>query len=293
MLHEETDNSWQKFIAKTARKLFHREQWFIEIEISPSTTCGLEFSGGIPLYPPPDRFWADPFVVSTSVAHYIFVEEAHYATGKGHIAVIDVSHAGVLRNVTTILERPYHLSYPFLFEWDRTWYMIPESSQNQAVELYRSVEFPHRWVLDRVLMAGVRAADATIVAHNGRWWMFLTQAKRGESIHEHLYLYHAETPIGPYLPHSGNPIKSGLRGTRPAGALFQRAGALHRPAQDCSRVYGEAVILHRVDELSTARYVEVEVGRIAPKWRPEVRRVHTVNGSTQITVVDALRWIPR
>ena len=47
--------------------------------------------------------------------------------------------------------------------------MLPETSGNRTVELYRCVEFPHRWELDRVLMDGVHAVDATLAEHDRRW----------------------------------------------------------------------------------------------------------------------------
>jgi hypothetical protein len=293
MLREETDSGVMRLAAKVWRKLFYREQWFLQIELPASGDLMTDFKRCAPLYPPPDRFWADPFVLSMPDAHYIFVEELPFSTGQGHIAVLELSRDGTLGAARKILERPYHLSYPFLFKWDGVLYMLPESGQNRTVELYRCTAFPDRWVEDRVLLSGVHSADATLVEHDGCWWMFMTQAAPGQSIHEHLYLYRADTPLGPFSPHPGNPVKSGLRGTRPAGALFRHEGALYRPTQDCARVYGEAVVVQRVDELTATRFHETEVGRMAPDRSSETRRLHTVNAGDGIRVMDALRWISK
>lgn len=293
MLREETDSWVLQLAAKAWRKLFCREQWFLLVEIPATEGVMPDLQRFVPIYPPPDRFWADPFVLSTPDAHYIFVEELPFATGKGHIAVLELSRDGTLRSARKVLEQPYHLSYPFLFKWDGDLYMLPESGQNWTVELYRCVDFPERWVKDRVLLSDVRSGDATLVEHEGRWWMFMTQAEPGRSIHAHLYLYWAETPLGPFLSHPGNPVKSGLRGTRPAGALFYQEGSLYRPTQDCSRAYGEAVVLQRVDELTDTGFRETEVGRVAPDRRSEARRLHTVNAGDGIRVMDALRWIAK
>jgi hypothetical protein len=293
MLREETDSRVMRLAAKVYRKLFCREQWFLQIELRAGGGVMPDLQRCVPIYPPPDRFWADPFVLSTPNAHYIFVEELLFSEGKGCIAVVELSRDGNLGSVRKVLERPYHLSYPFLFYWDGALYMLPESGANRTVELYRCIEFPGHWVHDRVLLSGVHAADATLLEHDGRWWMFMTQAAPGQSIHEHLHLYWAETPLGPFVPHPGNPVKSGLRGTRPAGALFSHQGALYRPTQDCSRVYGEGVVLQRVDELSTGGFLETEVGRIVPEQGSEARRVHTLNAGNGIRVMDALRWIAK
>ena len=39
------------------------------------------------------------------------------------------------------LERDYHLSYPFIFEWESRLYMIPETTVTRQVELYLCTEF--------------------------------------------------------------------------------------------------------------------------------------------------------
>jgi hypothetical protein len=47
-----------------------------------------------------------------------------------------------------VLERSYHLSYPFIFRWGSDIFMIPETSDNRTVEVYRAVEFPGKWELE-------------------------------------------------------------------------------------------------------------------------------------------------
>ncbi len=37
---------------------------------------------------------------------------------KGHISVIRMDEQGVYSEPVKVLERPYHLSYPFVFEWE-------------------------------------------------------------------------------------------------------------------------------------------------------------------------------
>ena len=62
----------------------------------------------------------------------------------------------------TALEREYHLSYPFVFEWEDDVYLIPESTASKRVELYRAESFPDRWSLAGVLLErrGGRRRDA-------------------------------------------------------------------------------------------------------------------------------------
>jgi hypothetical protein len=97
-----------------------------------------------------------------------------------------------------VLERDYHLSYPFLVEQDGELYMIPESGRNRTVEVYRCIDFPLRWRLERVLLDGVRLVDATFHRGEDRWWMFANAAAGGSRVFDdELHLFHAERLLGP------------------------------------------------------------------------------------------------
>ena len=71
-----------------------------------------------------------------------------------------------------MLERDYHLSYPFLFEWHGQLSMAPETKRNKTIELYRYVEFPLKWEFERVIIDDVQAVDATLHELDGMWWLF-------------------------------------------------------------------------------------------------------------------------
>ena len=238
------------------------------------------------LIPPKDRFWADPFVIETEGRCYVFVEEYLYQTEKGHISVIELDRNGVVQGPTKILERDYHLSYPHVFEWNNQYYMVPESASNRTVELYRSTSFPFEWELEKVLMTDIRAKDATLAEIDGTWWMFVSIAEH--SIPDELYLFFAKTPLGPWTPHRRNPVKSDVRGSRPAGRLFHWHGDLYRPAQDSSGRYGYAISINRIIQINPEMFCEEEVSKILPNWRKDLIGTHTLNTSDNLTVTDCL-----
>jgi hypothetical protein len=245
-----------------------------------------------PLIPPRDRFWADPFPVQHGGRHFLFVEEWTYAQRKAHISVMELAADGrSFAPPVPVLQRPYHLSYPFVFRWKDEWYMVPETGGNRTVELYRASDFPYAWELDRVLLSDLHAVDATLAEVGGRWWMFANVAVPGASTVDELHLFHADTPHGPWRAHRRNPVKSDARNARPAGRLFSSQGRLYRPAQDCSVRYGYAVVVNRVERLDESEYREVEVSRLLPRWRPGIVGVHTLNAAGRLTVVDA--WMKR
>ena len=244
------------------------------------------------LIPPKDRFWADPCVIEAEGRYYVFLEEYLNEKAKGHISVMELNRKGVVSGPTTVLNRPYHLSYPFVFEWNGNYYMIPESAANKTVELYRSTSFPFEWELEKVLMTDVRAKDATLAKVDGIWWMFVSIAEH--SIPDELYLFSAESPLGPWTPHRRNPVKSDVRGSRPAGGLFNWNEDLYRPAQNSSGRYGYAISINRVTQLDHERFSEEQVSEILPNWNKNLLGTHTISIAGDLTVVDCLmkraRW---
>ena len=244
------------------------------------------------LLPPGDRFWADPFAIKADDRYYVFIEEYLYDTAKGHVSVIELDRKGVVKGPTKVLERDYHLSYPFVFEWNGNYYMVPESAANKTIELYRAKSFPFVWQLEKVLMTDVRAKDATLAEIDGTWWMFVSISEH--SIPDELYLFSAATPLGPWKPHRRNPVKSDVRGSRPAGALFEWNGDVYRPAQDSSGRYGYAISINRITQLDHDQFREEQVSSILPNWNRDLLATHTIGIAGDLTVVDCLikrsRW---
>ena len=245
------------------------------------------------LTPPKELFWADPCAVKAGDRYYVFLEEYSYANAKGHISVMELDRKkGVIQGPETILDRDYHLSYPFVFEWNGDYYMVPESAANKTIELYRSTSFPFEWKLEKVLMTGVRAKDATLVQVDGSWWMFVSIAEN--CIPDELSLFYANCPLGPWTPHPRNPVKSDVRGSRPAGPLFEWNGEVYRPAQNSSGRYGYATSINRITKLDREDFQEEEVSTILPNWKKDLLGTHTLSIAGDLTVVDCLmkrsRW---
>ena len=240
--------------------------------------------------PPRDRFWADPFPVRVPGGHVVFVEEYLYERGRAHISALEVSASGATSTPVPVLEREYHLSYPLILEWRGERFMIPESSGGRTVDAYRATSFPDAWTLEAQLLGDVRAVDATPIEVEGRWWMFAGVAPEPHShasdLQEELHLFHAPSPLGPWTPHRRNPVKSDVRGARPAGSLFWWNGELIRPAQDCSVRYGYAMTLHRVLRLNASEFREEPVARIDPCWTAGLRGTHTLNTAPGLVVLD-------
>jgi hypothetical protein len=274
-----------RIVQRGVQKALGLEQWFLAWRFGEAQAIAADLAGYTRAVPPPDRDWADPFVIAKHDRYFVFFEELPYKAAKAHIAMIEVRRDGWLPP-TRVLERSHHLSYPFLVEEEGELYMIPESAQNNTVDLYRCVDFPGGWKHERTLIDGVRLVDATLYRAPERWWLFANAAAEGSRVFDdELHLYYADQLRGPWRGHRANPVKSDVRGARPAGRLYRRGGVLHRPAQICVPRYGAGLAIHRVLRLSPERFVERQVRRVLPAGG--LLGLHTLNRAGELTVVDA------
>jgi hypothetical protein len=283
---------------RRARALREHEEWFVAARPRkgpPLTGVDVDSLDGFrPISAPVASSVADPFVFEDGDDTYVFFEEEDLATSKAHISYIRLDElARPLTEPAKALVAPYHLSYPFVFRHEGDVFMIPESSANATVELHRASPFPSTWILDRVLLDGIRALDPTLHVEGERLWLFVTLTEEGAAPNDELHLYSSTTLHGPWEPHPANPVVSDARSARPAGRLFRHGPTLVRPAQDCSRRYGFAIVFNRVDVITETRYAETPVGRIEPSWYPNIVATHTYNFGSRVEVLDGKRLVPR
>ncbi|HML06952.1 MAG TPA: hypothetical protein VK430_02340 [Xanthobacteraceae bacterium] len=257
------------------------DQWSVAVRNRPGPFVPLADDG--------QRYYADPFLYAWSERTFIFVEEYRRETKKGVISAAEVVGGRLASAPITVLERPYHLSYPFVFADGGAVYMLPETVNSNAVELYRAVEFPWRWELASVLIEGAALADATPIFHDARWWLFAAMAEHGTTDHDELFIFYSDRLTGPWRPHSGNPVKSDCRSARPAGRVVRSGGRLFRPAQDCENAYGSGIVWHEIVELSPSHFREVEVARLDAPRGLGIAGLHNFDQIGQLQVVDIRR----
>ena len=237
------------------------------------------------------RFFADPFVLWRDGVAHVLCEEFPYKTRKGVISHFTIDPQGRASKPRVVLERPCHLSYPFLFERDGAIFMIPETSANGTVELYRADPFPDVWKLERILIEGVKFGDATLLERDGLFWLFGTITDGRRSTWDALGIFFAEKLEGPWRAHPANPVLIDAGSARPAGAFFENGGVLYRPAQDCRDGYGAKLAICRVDLLDTERYAQTIVHRFDPPAGWGGKAFHTLNRSGPVEVVDTKGWL--
>jgi hypothetical protein len=184
-----------------------------------------------------------------------------------------------------VIEKPFHLAYPFVFKYEHIIYLIPETAENGTVELYiwddKAEEFHFKKVL--IDIAGV---DVSVVNFEGRWWLFC--GLKNNSPNEKLFIYYSDELTGTYKAHTLNPVKTNPAGSRPAGQFIIKNDVLYRPAQHSVNWYGEKIDWFKISKLTPSSFVEELVGEISPQqsWTHN-KGLHTFSKSSEIMVVDA------
>jgi hypothetical protein len=269
------------------RTYFFNERWILLFSKSASST---ELSKFKLIFPPNDRFWADPHLLKHQEKFYVYFEDASLKTGHGRISVLEIDPDGEFSDPKPVIEKPYHLSYPFTFSWNNESYIIPESADNRTIELYRVVRYPSSVEFVHNLMTDISAYDATLVEHNGRWWMFATVSPHpGASTWDELCVFYAESPISTvWKPHRLNPVVSDVRRARPGGRFLKESGQLYRLSQNCSYRYGYGINITRITELSVTGFEETLVRKITPASLQSIKAIHTFTQAGSLTMLDGM-----
>ena len=287
------------------------DQWVIGIGSAPEPGSG----DGLPalprigdirwIQPSPHRFIADPFLLRLGANVILFFEELCYSDSKGRLKALPLDPYGrPAGSETTVLERPYHLSFPFVFEHPAepgSLFLLPEQAESGETVLYRSVKAADiaalRFHEDAKLLPGFPGIDPVIHEWQGQHYLFVSDGAHG-NYDNNLQLFVSAELRGPYHPHPRTPIRLGLRGSRMAGPLFRQANFLFRPAQDCQSRYGARIIIYRVDLLTPSEYRETEVAVFSlDRDCPYGCGCHTIVWHEGLVAIDGVRrianWVNR
>jgi hypothetical protein len=238
-------------------------------------------------------YLADPFALRRGGDLHVFVEAFDYRTKH---AVIEHHRYGpgmICKGRQVALAGTAHLSYPYLIEEAGEVFMVPESQLNGEITLYRAHDFPLGWKRELTLLSNTRGADATLVRHQGLWWMFFSVVGPDARDQRELHAAHAPNLTGPWTLHPQNPIIDDRSGARPGGSPFTLAdGSLILPVQDCSQTYGGGIRFLRFETLAPTHIVaHHEPTRLTGDLVSDSHRhgLHTLSSCGDMTLIDVKR----
>lgn len=235
-----------------------------------------------------DRFFADPFILSADDSKIeVLVEELLYKTKKGLISLLTIDRKTYeLLEKKTMLDMPYHQSYPFILRQDEEVFVMPEASLSGGLYVYKYN--PQAKALEeRKCIINEPLLDSTIIKSGSKYLLFCT--RRGNNSNKDLYIYESSQPFGHYMLISNRPVISTLSGARPAGYMRRVNGRLIRVAQVCDNRYGESINVYEIDKCDSAGYHQKFIKNVRPKASEFDYSFHTLNGFGNITVVDGAK----
>ena len=242
------------------------------------------------------NYVADPFLFRYNDTNWLFYETLN-KDGKGVLGCLKQLESGEWKQVGIVLERPWHLSYPQVFEEDGHIYMIPESCDSTrgykegSITLYEAHKFPYGWREVKKLIPEP-LADSTLFKKDGHY--YLSCLKMSPDCKAELW--NAPALTGPWTKHPQSDNTNQSRRLRRNGGSFQTIdGQLYRIAQDCNGDYGKRLFKVPILDLSPTEYQEGGASLLLDSNWPTGGIRHTYNkletAQDKIEVIDLKDYV--
>lgn len=232
---------------------------------------------------PKGQWIADPFLYEFNERHFLFVEQYIKEEKHACLGCYEIIE-GEPTNYHVIIKNPYHMSYPCVFFYKGHHYIIPESSANNTIDLYEAKKFPFMWEHKQILLEGDKFVDSTVYLKKNQPMLF-SYKKASDGWYIDLFQLNIENGKLLKLSEKKYPQNTG----RPAGFLFSDGVNLYRPSQDCSKKYGESLIINKIDWFNEDQFNEQPLSVIEYKDVDvpiKVQRIHTINRDSKYEVID-------
>lgn len=212
------------------------------------------------LKPKPLLTQADPFLFVKNNTLFLFYESER-SGDRGEIRMMRTSDLQKWSFPVTVLREPFHLSFPYVFEFRGDVYMIPESQADDSIRLYKGNEDLTYFTLERVLMKKARTGDVSfnfcdshLLLKDGVFYLFTSVSYRWTY---HLELYYTDDILRhDFVKHPQSPVYVGNDFGRCGGSIIHLDDNYYRVSQNCSESYGGNVSIHRILTLDQNVYRE-------------------------------------
>lgn len=259
-----------------------------QVGFQKSTWGNLEYRKSIFIENEEGTFNADPFVIEKDNKSFCFVECFNYSEKKAKINVYELSEKGYVF-LGTALEESFHLSFPYIFEFNNEIYMVPESSKNRDIRLYKCQNFPLDWRLQEVLIDNIDAADSMIFQKDNKWWLMTNEDPLRLNNHNYqMNLYYSENLLdGEWISHKNNPIIMDSNKARNAGLVFDGSDVFRvSQAFGFYKKYGENFSLNKIEMLDTNNYLETMFSVHRKFFDKHILGSHHLHSNNKFTVFD-------
>ncbi len=240
---------------------------------------------------PPNRFLADPFVWTEGDRSFCFLEDFDYKSNRGCIACYELASDGYTE-LGTVLEEPFHLSFPFLFNWNGQLFMCPDTGEIGEIRLYLCKEFPTKWSYHKTLISNVRATDSVIFALHGKWWLLTNvDSSDADDFGSELHIYYADSPDSDdWVAHVGNPVIFNSECARNGGLIIEGESIFRVFQVQGFNSYGESLGVSEIKKLDENSYEEEVMIEIPPKYFPDICGTHSLAFRDGVLAIDFKKY---
>lgn len=275
------------------RKLYERilrSQPVWSVYIFNGDWTSLEESCGVEIPNPKGFFTADPFLISGDDCTFLFAEEFSYEKKKAHIVVYEIESSQPKR-LGVALSEEFHISFPYVFKHDGSYFMCPETLAAGQVRLYRATTFPLQWELASILIDEIRAVDPLIFYKDSRWWLLLNSDPFGNGdSHSLLEVYSSSDLLsGNWQASTVNPVLFDASCARNGGLIRTSADLIRLGQVQGFNNYGQGLRAFKVKDISEHFYLEVENSISKPNIGTKYLGTHHLSTTGSITAVDIFR----
>ena len=245
---------------------------------------------GVEIPNPEGCFSADPFLISSEIGEFLFVEEFSYAQKKAHIAVYDVS-TSIPKRLGIALNEEFHVSFPYVFRHENNFYMCPETIASRQVRLYKATNFQLDWKLQSVLLDNICAADPLIFFKDGKFWLLANvDPKCSGDSHSMLSVFYSDDlQSKSWLQSELNPVLFDASCARNGGLVCTNDSKLRFGQVQGFNLYGESLRAFEIIKINEVEYKEVEVPLPKPDIGSTFVGMHHLSSIGGKTAVDIFK----
>lgn len=197
------------------------------------------------------RYWfADPFLYEKDNKLYLFYEAFDLIELRGKEGYSVLKEDGSWTTPRIIIDEPYHLSFPYIFDYNGATYIMPEMSGDYSLKAYKAVSFPNTWEMTDIILPDVFACDSVFIEEEGKRYLLTNEMYHNVPNGQYAscwvknFLYEMD---GLKATENGIKVAEGDFGIRNAGKTFTIEGKTYRIGQDCrERKYGRGMVLFEI-----------------------------------------------
>jgi hypothetical protein len=230
-----------------------------------------------------DRFFADPFLLSQdNTYYYVLVEEMCFFEEYGRIVLLKIDKENFsLKEKKTVIEKPFHLSFPFCEEGGS--YIVPEAATSGECIRY-NIDLETFEVLSEELIVNTGLIDPVIFDWKNESYIFATHKENPSG---ELFLYTWDDISKTYFLATDDAVVTGRSGSRSAGRVFKYGNKLFRPTQDCTERYGRSTRVKEILYMGKTSIKERDAWIFSADDNPPFSEtLHTFNVYDDIILVD-------